>query len=113
MRLSERSYPHPVLGNKDDVAGAAFQVTFEIVPDKSNYYVTVTPQCSSSTLRKMIEKGTAGYVLHVECSNTLFRRAYDFSVSPHTVTIPVNQLNAGRAKRDGPSEERRSELPDR
>lgn len=110
MRLSERSYPHPVLGNKDDVEDVAFQVTFDVVPDKSNYYVTVTPQCSSSTLKKMINKGTAVYVLHVECSNTLFRRAYDFAASPHTVTIPANQLNAKvelnamiRAKKDVPA----------
>ena len=93
MRLSERSYPHPVLGNKDDVVGAAFQVAFDVTSDKSNYYVAVTAACSSTTLKKLIDKEVAGFVLHVECSNTLFRRAYDFTGTTHSVQIPADHLN--------------------
>jgi hypothetical protein len=32
-------------------------------------------------------------VLHVECSNTLFRRAYDFQGAAHRVSIPADNLN--------------------
>ena len=54
MRLSSRSYPHPVLGNGDDVSGAGFQATFEYASDQQFYYITVTVECSSATLAKLI-----------------------------------------------------------
>jgi hypothetical protein len=93
MRLSDRSYPHPVLGNKDDVIGAAFQATFDFSSDPTNYYISVATVCSSSTLNKLIANGTAGYVLHVECSNTLYRRVFDFTTPAHRIQIPADQLN--------------------
>jgi hypothetical protein len=93
MRLSSRSYPHPVLGNGDDVAEAAFQATFEYAADQQFYYITVTVACSSSTLTRLIAKGAACCMLHVECSNTLFRKAYDFTGQTYRVQIPASQLN--------------------
>src|ERR1035437_6785276 len=93
MKLSERSYPHPVVGNADDVPGAGFQVTYEYSSDKQFYYVDVTVACSSSTLNKLVEKGKATYVLHIECSNTMFRRAYEFTETQHRVQVPASQLN--------------------
>jgi hypothetical protein len=93
MRLSSRSYPHPVLGNGDDVQDAAFQGTFEFTSDKQFYYITVTVACSSTSLKKLLAKGSACYTLHVECSNTLFRKAYHFTGETHRVQISANQLN--------------------
>lgn len=93
MRLSARSYPHPVLGNADDVPDAAFQATFEYASDQQFYYITVTVACSSRTLTKLVATGGACYVVHVECGNTLFRKAYDFSAQSHRVQIPASQLN--------------------
>lgn len=110
MRLSSRSYPHPVLGNGDDVQGAAFQATFEYASDQQFYYITVTAACSSATLTRLISKSAACYMLHVECSNTLFRHAYDFAEKTHRVQIPTSQLNDAvevnafiRAMKDIPS----------
>lgn len=93
MRLSSRSFPHPVVGNADDVPGAAFQATFDFASDKTNYYLEATIQCSSRTLLRMIAKGSACYTLHVECGNTLFRRSYDFDTPTHKVTIPASAIN--------------------
>lgn len=93
MRLSSRSYPYPVLGNGDDVPGSAFQATFEYASDQQFYYLTVTVACSSASLAKLIAKGSACFVLHVECSNTLFRRAYDFTEKSTRIQIPASQLN--------------------
>ena len=73
MKLRHRSFPHPVLGNADDVSGAAFQAVFEPNQDREFYYLKTTFQCSSRTLLELIEKKKAAYVLHVECSNTVFR----------------------------------------
>ncbi len=93
MRLSERSYPHPVLGNADDVPGAAFQATCDVESDKQFFFINITVHCSSTTLQKMIQKGAACYVLHVECSNTLYREAFDFTDQTKRFDIRADRLN--------------------
>lgn len=93
MRLSARSYPHPVLGNRDDVPGAAFQATLEMSADKQYVYVNVKVACSCETLNALIKENRAAFVLHIECSNTLFRRAYEFQSMDYRISIPADQLN--------------------
>ncbi len=93
MRLSARSYPHPVLGNRDDVPGAAFQAALEMTTDKECVYVAVDVACSCETLNALLAAGRAAYVLHVECSNTLFRRAYEFREPRHRISIGTDNLN--------------------
>lgn len=93
MRLSSRSYPHPVVGNADDVPRAAFQAAYEYSSDKQFYFITVTVACSSDSLAKMIKKGAASYVLHVECTNTLYREAFDFTDQSTRIDLPANKLN--------------------
>lgn len=93
MKLSKRSYPHPVVGNADDVPGADFQATFEFSSDKTNFYFSVAVRCSSRTLLKLIKKQTACYSIHVECSNTLFRHAYDFFTDTFQITIPATHIH--------------------
>ena len=93
MRLSNRSYPHPVVGNADDVLDAEFQATFDFESDKSNFFITAAVRCSSKTLLKLIEKGKACYTLHVECSNTVFRKTYDFTGDTHRVAIPGTMIH--------------------
>lgn len=93
MRLSNRSFPHPVVGNADDVPGAEFQATFESEADKSSFYIKVTVRTSSSTLLQAIKKGKACYTMHVECSNTLYRRAFDFTEDSFRVPIPTTAIH--------------------
>ena len=93
MKLSSRSYPHPVLGNADDVPEAAFQVTCDVASDKQFFFITVTVACSSSTLNKLVQKGAAVFVLHVECGNTLYRQAFDFSETTKRFEVRADRLN--------------------
>jgi len=93
MKLSQRSYPHPVVGNRDDVPGAAFQAAVEMSSDKENVYIDVDVKCSSSTINQLISDGAAKHVVHVECSNTLFRRAYEFLETSKRISIPAENLN--------------------
>lgn len=93
MRLSRRSYPHPVVGNLDDVPGAAFQATVEMSTDKDNIYLNVNIQNSSATIRHLLETSKAAYALHVECTNTLFRRAFEFREASKLIPIRGDQLN--------------------
>lgn len=92
MKMSSRSFPHPVVGNADDVL-AEYQATFDFSSDKTNFYLDVHVQTSSTTLKKQIRRGAACHTLHVECSNTLFRRTFDFTADKHREAIPATLLN--------------------
>ena len=93
MRLRARSFPHPVVGNLDDVPQASFQATREMATDKNNVYLDVSIACSSSTINDLISSNKATYVIHVECSNTLFRQAYEFPNSTRRIAISADNLN--------------------
>jgi hypothetical protein len=93
MRLSERSYPHPVVGNRDDVPGAAFQAAVEMTTDKQAIYLDATINCSSKTINDLIKKKDARFVMHVECSNTLYRKAFEFDGANYRAQIPIDNLN--------------------
>ena len=92
MRLSERSYPHPVVGNRDDVPGAAFQATIVANSDKENFYIDIHTTCSSAEVRSLVNEKRATFVAHIECSNTLYRQAFRFHEDSHQITIPGNRL---------------------
>lgn len=94
MKLSHRSFPHPVVGNEDDVVDAAFQAAISVHNDRVNYYICVKVQCSSSTISKLVKKGDALYVLHVECGNTLYRSATEFTQDEREFMIPGENLNS-------------------
>lgn len=94
MNLKERSYPHPVLGNRDDVPKAAFQATLEMTADKETVYLDVVVTCSSVTLNNLIRNRKADIVCHVECSNTLYRKAFKFQETKFKVSIPASALNS-------------------
>ncbi len=93
MRLSNRSYPHPVVGNGDDVQNAGFQAAYEFTSDKKFYYIDVSVQSSSASIAELVKKNQASFVLHVECGNTLYRKAFDFREQQHRVQIEGGRLN--------------------
>src|SRR5437879_1147963 len=93
MRLTSRSYPHPVVGNRDDVPDAAFQAVVEMTTDKEAIYLEAAVNCSSKTIKDLIKKKDANFVMHVECSNTLYRRAFEFHDNAYRAQIPADNLN--------------------
>jgi hypothetical protein len=93
MKLSSRSYPYPVVGNRDDVPGAAFQAALEMTSDKQAVYLDAQIKCSSKTINDLVKKGDASFVIHVECSNTLFRKAFEFDEGTYRIQIPSDSLN--------------------
>lgn len=94
MKLSHRSFPHPVVGNADDVVDTAFQAAVSVHNDRVNYYIHVKLQCSSNTISKLVKKGDVVYVLHIECGNTLYRSATEFSETEREFMIPGECLNS-------------------
>ncbi|HEX3103659.1 MAG TPA: hypothetical protein VHQ22_04380 [Terriglobales bacterium] len=61
--------------------------------DKQTVYLETSIKCSSKTINDLVKKQQACFVLHVECSNTVYRKAFDFSEPNHRVAIQSEQLN--------------------
>jgi hypothetical protein len=93
MKLTEKSYPHPVVGNRDDVTDTSFQASLEMTTDKDYVYIDISITCSSSTINEHILNNNMCYLLHVDCSNTFFRKVYKFSESTYRQEIPIGYLN--------------------
>lgn len=93
MKLSARSFPHPVLGNRDDVPDVAFQSTIEMTADKENIYLDVRWVCSSATLMDYIGDGRATVTVHVECSNTMYRAVHYTKDAEARLAIRTDLLN--------------------
>src|SRR5215213_582655 len=95
MKFRQRSLPYPVVGNRDDVVGAAFQATldFQVEKIKKVYLIESTIACSSSTLNDLIGSKQACFTIHVECSNTVYRRAFDFNEKTKCIEITADDLN--------------------
>lgn len=92
MRLSTRSYPHPVLGNQDDIPHCAFQVNADQSFDHDNLYLSFDTDCSSQEIRRLISQGSAHYVVHIECSNTLYRRSWSFSEPRFSLSVSLDDI---------------------
>jgi hypothetical protein len=41
----------------------------------------------------LVKKGDACFVVHIECSNTLYRRAFEFSEESYRIQVPSDNLN--------------------
>lgn len=93
MKLAEKSYPYPVVGNRDDVPAADFQAALQVTFDAETAFITVDVAMSSSSLSELVRSGGASFCLHVECSNTLFRSVFYSIEQSFRVAIPLSEIN--------------------
>ncbi|MGB6986055.1 MAG: hypothetical protein WBD74_08815, partial [Candidatus Aquilonibacter sp.] len=91
--MSERSYPYPVVGNRDDVPGADFQATIQVAFDGETAFINVEALTSSETLLELIRAGLAIYALHIECSNTLYRAIFRSPDPSFRAGISLDAIN--------------------
>lgn len=93
MKLSERSYPYPVIGNRDDVPGASFQATIDVAFDAETVFIDVLVATSSRTLIDLVDSEAASFAVHVECSNTLYRAVQRSTDAKFRFAISKEYLN--------------------
>ena len=92
MKIKTRAFPHPVVGNGDDV-DAEFQVAIDPpTADGTNYAIAIDILTNAETLKQLIKQKKAVFSLHVECSSTMYRKHFDFTTYKKTVRIPVDHL---------------------
>ena len=75
MRIQNQSFPHPVLGIKDDISGS-FKVNFSWSCDRAYYYLSPIFNLNQGHIEKLIDSDLARFIIHVECGNTFLRKSF-------------------------------------
>jgi hypothetical protein len=84
MKISNISFPYPVLGINDDIEPMLPQDAVVVSKQEVNsrYVLEVTLKCNNQDIESLIENGYAVYSCEVDCASTLFRECYT-SKSPN------------------------------
>jgi hypothetical protein len=91
MRLKNFSYPHPVLGNWNDIEGSfSWEFRYYIGSD----LVSITPSfiLAHGWLEKEIENENACFTLEVQCWSTFFRKSFQCKGAWMQIDLPAQSL---------------------
>lgn len=93
MKISNLSFPYPVLGLGDDILPIPKYLGEPLVTtDAENYCFEACFNYDNPTISQLVDSGKATYVCEVNCMSTMFRRCFK-SKEPHfLITIPRNCL---------------------
>ena len=83
------SFPHPVLGNRDDFVTLP-DFSQKSSDDESNYIYDVSIVLNNPVIEALIEAGSAQYVCEVSCRRTFYRHCVVASSKVLHVVIPKN-----------------------
>ncbi len=91
MKVNAKSFPHPVLGNGDDVGGS-FRV--ELPYELSRDAVVLHPSFAlkNSAIEDLLKKGKASFTVEVECRSTFYRRSFSIGIQNESISISAKLL---------------------
>lgn len=91
MKITNQSFPHPVLGIQDDVSGK-FEVALSWSCDRAFYYLHPLFDIQNTTLEDLLRQGKAIFLVHIECSNTFFNNSFTSIEKSPTIKITAEDL---------------------
>lgn len=91
MKITNQSFPHPVLGIQDDVLGK-FEADLNWSCDRAFYYLFPVFNLQNHAIEKLINGSSAAFVVHVECANTFFRKSFLFTDKTPEIKINSEKL---------------------
>jgi len=93
MKFNDVSFPHPVLGNNDDVNSiVALNPEPKILSGINSYNITIYCQHDNDELNELINGDKAEYFCEANCSNTLFRKIFTSKTSEINLEIPKRHV---------------------
>jgi len=96
MRFGSRLFPYPVLNQAKIVnqyKSTNFALKLEFLSKEESFILHhVYYETDNDNLISYIEKGLVEVLCVVECSETVFRKAYHLSDSPNDIEIPLKDL---------------------
>lgn len=89
MKVNSKSYPHPVLGNEDDLGGFFRVAPFHYELKKEDITLNPIFNLKNAAIEELIRNGKASFVTEVECRSTFFRTSYSTGKTIDRFTIPA------------------------
>lgn len=87
------AYPYPVLAaHNDDYKGSSFNTNIDVREVFGELVLDVTFRLQNEEINKLIETGSCVYSIHIECSQTSFRKSYQSSKDSIQIKIPTEKL---------------------
>lgn len=87
------SYPHPVLGLRDDVEGVLAVPDVEVDCDGENVKIDVRGlRVTNETIQTYVDGGIAAFAIRVHCGRTYFRRSWTTSSDSLSILIPATRV---------------------
>ena len=94
MKLRNRQYPHPVLGNGDDFPDSNFESSIKMSLAEHVHKITCEFKCENEHVRKLVENGKASFILHAECPSIPgSRRRFKTRREKETLTISSGDVS--------------------
>lgn len=91
MKVNVKSYPHPVLGNEDDLGGSC-KVEFHYELRKEQIVLNPVFTLKNAAIEDLIKKGKASFVAEIECRSTFFRKSFSTRNPIEQFSIPANRV---------------------
>jgi hypothetical protein len=91
MSASTKSYPFPVLGNLDDIAGQ-FNPTLRYSLEPNKVVVESDFNLENSTIENLVSQKSATYLVQVECGSTFYRNVFVTSDNKIRIEIDAQDL---------------------
>jgi hypothetical protein len=93
MKLSNLSFPYPVLGIADDVLPLPNKPRIDYSDkDPINHIFDITLVSNNATIEGLIKQGVAVYCCEVECQKTLFRKAFTSEQPSFSIEVPRKEV---------------------
>ncbi|MCQ2473670.1 MAG: hypothetical protein MJ098_06000 [Saccharofermentans sp.] len=94
MEIKNRLFPYPVLCDEtDDYLDSEFNVEMTMNETMNDLVLSFDITLSNSELNDLIREGKAKYVLHLECSNTSYRKAIKTELNQINYNVPKSKVN--------------------
>lgn len=91
-RVQSLSFPHPVLGNRDDVAGS-FEPSLTRHGDRKDITLEIRSlETGNASLDSYILRNQARYAIQVECASSGYRESFLSTGPSFDVKIPLERL---------------------
>jgi hypothetical protein len=91
MKVNTKSYPHPVLGNGDDLGGF-FKLELSYELGRETVILNPLFALKNNGVEALLKKAWVSFVIEVECRSTFFRRSYSTRKLEEKIAIPAKML---------------------
>lgn len=94
MEIRNRLFPYPVLCmENDDYENCMFNIQTKQTEELKDIVLQFDVDLDNKELLELIREGKADFLVHVECSNTSFRKVVRNSGNSFTYRIPKTKVN--------------------